>query len=123
MHELLQVDDVLRRLRLVEAELLADGVPQLRRRVRDAREIRDRVSRREPEEREVDRDRDEDRDQRERGPLDDVVGASQVWCTCVRLSFDKALNGPCGELTSPVHFELVALTWFCAASQMYGRLP
>ena len=74
MGQLLQVDDVLLPLRLVEPELHLERVPQLLRRVRDAREVRDRGAGREPEEDEVDRHRHPDGDDRERDALQDIVG-------------------------------------------------
>ena len=53
MDELLEIDDVLRALRLVEPELHLERVPQLRGGVRDASEVRDGGAWREAEEDEV----------------------------------------------------------------------
>jgi hypothetical protein len=77
VRELLQVDQELLALRLVEPELPRDRLPRLRGGMGHAREVRDRASGREPEEREVQDQRDEDRDDRERDSLEDVVGAAQ----------------------------------------------
>src|SRR6185369_15037970 len=72
---LLEVEEVLLPLRLVEAELARERLLQLRRRVRHAREVGDRVARQRAEQDEVQGDRDEDRAEREEDPLDEVVGA------------------------------------------------
>jgi hypothetical protein len=74
--QVVQVDEVLLPLRLVQAELGQQRVPQRRGRVRDAGQVGDRVAGQHPEQEEVDRDGDEDRHQGEEAPLDHVVSAA-----------------------------------------------
>src|SRR3954453_4972814 len=125
VRELLEVDDVLLPLRLVEAELHLERVPQLLRRVRDAREVRDGSAGREAEEDEVDRHRHEDGDDRESDALQDVVGPlhekAYFWCTCVRPWMFSSLKGPCGGFWKSAQLEETAATESSFASQRYGR--